>query len=46
VATPLADTVKIGPVNNFFHSIFQQVQVKFGGTPVENSNSTYAYKAY
>jgi len=46
VAIPLADTAKIGPVNNFFHSIFQQVQVKFRGTPVENSNSSYAYKAY
>lgn len=37
---------KIGPINNFFHSIFSQIEVKLNGISVENSNSMYPYRAY
>jgi hypothetical protein len=37
---------EIGPVNNFLHSMFEQVEVKINGTSVENSNKYYAYRAY
>jgi hypothetical protein len=36
----------ISPVNNLFHSLFQQVQVKIGNTEVENTNIYYPYRAY
>jgi len=36
----------VGPVNNFLHSMFEQVEVKINGTSVENSNKYYAYRAY
>ena len=36
----------LGPVNNFMHSLFSQIQVKVGSTEVENTNSAYAYRAY
>jgi hypothetical protein len=39
-----SDTV--GPVNNFFHSLFSQIEVKLNNTSVENTNTTYPYKAY
>jgi hypothetical protein len=39
-----ADTV--GPINNFFHSLFSQIEVKLNNTSVENTNNTYPYKAY
>ena len=39
-----ADTV--GPINNFFHSLFSQIEVKLNNTSVENTNTTYPYKAY
>ena len=42
----IVDADKTGPVNNFLHSIFSQVEVFLNNTPVENSNSTYAYRAY
>lgn len=37
---------KIGPINNFFHSLFSQVEVKLNGVTVENSNKMYPYRAY
>lgn len=37
---------KIGPVNNLFHSIFSQIEIKFNGELVENTNNTYPYRAY
>ena len=37
---------KIAPVNNFFHSLFNQVEIFFNNTPVENSNELYSYRAY
>jgi hypothetical protein len=36
----------LGPVNNFLHSLFSQVQVRIGNTEVENTNSNYPYRAY
>ncbi len=39
-----ADTV--GPVNNFLHSIFSQVDVSLNGTLITSSMNTYAYRAY
>jgi hypothetical protein len=39
-----ADTV--GPVNNFLHSLFSQVDVSLNGTLITSSMNTYAYRAY
>jgi hypothetical protein len=39
-----ADT--IGPVNNFLHSLFSQVDVSLNGTLITSSMNTYAYRAY
>jgi hypothetical protein len=39
-----ADTV--GPVNNFLHSLFSQVDVLLNGTLITSSTNTYAYRAY
>jgi hypothetical protein len=39
-----ADTV--GPVNNFLHSMFSQVDVSLNGTLITSSTNTYAYRAY
>ena len=40
----LADPV--GPVNNWMHSLFSQVDVCLNGTLVTPSTNTYAYRAY
>lgn len=37
---------KIAPVNNFLHSCFKQVSIDLNGTTIENTNTTYPYKAY
>ena len=42
----LADTAKVGPVNNFLHSLFSQVDVSLNGTLITNSTNTYPYRAY
>jgi hypothetical protein len=39
-----ADTV--GPVNNFLHSLFSQVDVSLNGTLITSSMNTYAYRVY
>ena len=44
--TALAETDIVGPVNNFFHSLFKQAIVKINDVEVENSNGLYAYRAY
>jgi hypothetical protein len=36
----------LGPVNNFLHSLFSQVQVRIGNTEVENTNANYPFRAY
>ena len=40
----LADPV--GPVNNWLHALFSQVDVYLNGTHVTSSTNTYAYRAY
>jgi len=35
--------VELDVINNLAHSMFSQVQVKFGGVVVENSNGLYGY---
>jgi hypothetical protein len=40
----IADTV--GPINNFLHSLFSQVDVSLNGTLITSSTNTYAYRAY
>ena len=37
---------KLGLVNNVLHSLFQQIDVRFGSTLLETSESLYNYKAY
>lgn len=44
--TDIKSTDKIGPVNNFLHSLFQQLEIYMNNTCVENTNNTYAYRAY
>jgi hypothetical protein len=39
-----ADTV--GPVNNFLHSLFSQLDVSLNGTLITSSTITYAQRAY
>ena len=37
---------KMGLVNNFLHSMFEQCQVYLNNVAVENTNKCYAYRAY
>ena len=39
-------TDQIGVVNNLLHSMFDQITVSLNNTQVENSNGSYAYRAY
>ena len=36
----------LGPVNNWLHSLFSQVDLYLNGTLVTSSSNTYAYRAY
>lgn len=36
----------VGPVNNFMHSLFNQIDVFFNQKPVSPPNNAYAYRAY
>ena len=36
----------VGPINNFLHSLFTQVDVTLNGTLITSSTNTYAYRAY
>ena len=36
----------VGPVNNFLHSLFSQVDVSLNGTLITNSTNTYPCRAY
>lgn len=36
----------VGPVNNFLHSLFSQVDISLNGTLITSSTNTYAYRAY
>ncbi|XP_057335056.1 uncharacterized protein F54H12.2-like [Microplitis mediator] len=47
--TPVAASAtppKVGPINNFMHSIFNQVDVLFNQKRVSTPNNLYAYRAY
>ena len=39
-------TYSVSPVNNFLHSCFKQISLEVNDNPVENTNSTYPFKAY
>lgn len=41
-----ADANNFGPVNNFLHSIFSQVDVAFNKKTISTCGNTYAYRAY
>ena len=43
---PLKKDISIGPVNNFFHSLFSQVDISLNNTLVTPSENTYPFKAY
>ena len=36
----------VGPVNNWLHSLFSQIDVDLNGVLVSSSTNTYAYRAY
>lgn len=42
----LDDGSVVGPVNNFLHSLFSQVDISLNGTLITSSTNTYAYRAY
>ena len=44
--TDLHDGDTVGPVNNFLHSLFSQVDISLNSTLVTSSTNTYAYRAY
>ena len=44
--TNMAAADAVGPINNFLHSLFSQVDVTLNGTLITSSNNTYAYRAY
>lgn len=46
INTPITPTDIVGPVNNFFHSLFKQGIVKINDVEIENSNGLYAYRSY
>jgi len=37
---------KVGPVNNFLHSLFSQVNISINNQPVEISNDSYQIRSY
>jgi len=37
---------QVGPVNNFLHSMFSQIDIQLNGTLVSSSTNTYPYRAY
>jgi hypothetical protein len=43
---PIVNTTICGPVNNFAHSLYQQVQVEYNNTPVNSPVNSYSYQAY
>src|SRR5664279_270983 len=42
----LANDDQVGPVNNFLHSMFSQIDVTMNGTLISSSTNTYPYRAY
>lgn len=45
-STPLGVDNHPGPVNNWLHSLFEEVEVKLGNTVVTTPTRTYPYRAY
>lgn len=37
---------KVGPINNWFHSLFSQIDLSLNGALVSSSNNTYPYRSY
>ena len=46
IGTDLADDTPVGPVNNWLHSLFNQVDVYLNDTLVTPSSNTYLFHAY
>ena len=46
VNADLATASTVGPVNNFLHSLFSQVDVSLNETLITSSTNTYPYRAY
>ena len=44
--TATAADAHIGPVNNWMHSLFEQVEVTLGDTIISSATHTYPYRAY
>jgi hypothetical protein len=44
--TNIAGDETVGPVNNFMHSLFSQVDVSLNGTQISSSTATYPYRSY
>ena len=42
----IEDGDEVGPVNNFLHSLFSQIDVSLNGTLITSSTNTYPYRAY
>lgn len=42
----MADAVKAGPINNWMHSLFEEVTVSLGDTVVSYASNAYPYRAY
>jgi len=42
----MEDGDQVGPVNNFMHSMFSQIDVSLNGTLITSSTNTYPYRAY
>lgn len=42
----IAETLQVGPVNNWLHSLFSQLDVYLNQKLVSPPNNTYAYRAY
>ena len=40
------DVGNVGPVNNFLHSLFSQIDVSLNRQPISPPNNAYAYRAY
>ncbi len=41
----VAADARVGPINNFLHSLFSQVEVSLNGKIVGHANSLYPYRA-
>jgi hypothetical protein len=46
VETPLAADAPVGPANNFFHTMWKQVEVSLNGTNITSGQTNYPYQAY